>query len=524
MGWFFNEDFQNPLAREYGFALRDDNLRFQEVEMALKRLTGYAIVCFVFLGLSAWAQEPSQDGVLLLEGYGPVYGLGESGSAANNFPGLSFDFGLNIARDMELVSDVNGTVVGGYALDVLGGQTTFGSAKSIADLAAEGNAPPFFGWDIARDLEIAPNWREATNNYDGYIVMDGLGGIHPVGKLNLPQYPFGPEGQMIDSPFPEYLITKGVQGEATSVSALNALKAGTVANFSSVRPVFTYFGWDIARDLEVTAQFVTVTSELIVERMPGGDPILPSFATVSAASKGRKVGVLNGYYILDGLGAVHSCRLPLQFDVNDDGKVDDIDLESEDFGKPANYLPLALPWFGSQNMPWFGWDIARDMELTPSGRGCYLLNGYGSVYLLGDARGKFPNASTPYFGFDIARALALVPTKQGDLAAGYLVVDAFGQVYEAGYAKSYDITEVGANGESVFSIEDSFADIEITPAFTSTRMTFINPRYAVTVAPPSADISSPGVTWRTDLVSEIVPSFKVSTAPYPFFDYVISGP
>ena len=173
-------------------------------------------------------------------------------------------------------------------------------------------------------------------------------------------------------------------------------------------------------------------------------------------------------------------------------------------------------------MPWFGWDIARDMELTPSGRGCYLLNGYGSVYTLGDARAKFPNPSTPYFGFDIARALALVPTSKGDLAAGYLVLDSFGEVYKAGYADDYDISAVGDNGEPVFTGEDSFADIEITPAFTSTRMTFINPRYAVTVAPPAADISGPGVTWRTDLASEIIPSFKVSTAPHPFFDYVTS--
>ena len=105
--------------------------------MAHKRLTVFAIVCCLVLGLSSWAQEPSQDGVLLLEGHGTVYGKGESGSAANTLPDSSIELGLNIARDLELVSNADGTVVGGYLLDAFGGQFSLGSAKSITDLAAE---------------------------------------------------------------------------------------------------------------------------------------------------------------------------------------------------------------------------------------------------------------------------------------------------------------------------------------------------------------------------------------------------
>jgi hypothetical protein len=376
---------------------------------------------------------------------------------------------------------------------------------------------PFFGWDIARDLEIAPDWRTASTDgrlYQGYLVLDGLGGVHPVGKVNLPQYPLGPGGKMVDAPYPETLLT--------TESPTAVVRYGPINETSTARPVFTYFNWDIARDLEVSTQFVTITCALSVS--PGftsasaAAGLSPQFATVSLAAQGQIIGMCNGYYILDGWGAVHSCRLPLQFDVNDDGLIDDRDLASPEFGKPANYRPLVAPWYGSR-LPYFGWDIARDIELTPSGNGLYLLDGFGMVHAVGDAHSAF-QPLTPYFGFDIARSIAVVSNLSGTGAVGYLVLDGFGQVYKVGLAEDYDISFTGDNGNPIISFIDSFRDIEVTPGFRVTTVPATRPGYMISVAPSGADLSNVNLIYSPDVAHTVVPTFEVSTAPYPFFDYV----
>ncbi len=490
--------------------------------MALKRLTGCAIVFILFLGLSAWAQGPSQDGVLLLEGFGNLYGRGATGSAANTLPALAqFNLGLIIARDCELVSDANGNAVGGYILDGFGGQYAFGAAVSPQDLAAAvpDSVVPFFGWDIARDIEVVPNWTTVTNAYSGYFILDGFGGVHPVGNVNLPLYPRGPGGAMIRAPFPNTVIVAGQQGQSIQDTAIQTLQSGTIDAHSSAWPVFPYFGWDIARDLEVSVQYVTLTTALLTnpDWDPAG-PVLPSYAVVSTAARGRKVAMCNGYYILDGYGAVHCCRLPLQFDINHDGTIDDTDLADAKFGQPANYLPLYPPW--GNNCPYFGWDIARDIELTPSGNGYYLLDGYGTIYGVGDAHFNFPNPRTPWFGVDIANAIELVPTADRSGVAGYLVLDCFGTVWEAGQAQDYNINGFGPDGGGVFSFQDSFVDIAVTPDYRFARS--VPPKdtgFAVTVAPQGTDVTNPFVVWSPNLSTVIVPRYKVTTAPHPFLSY-----
>ncbi len=503
--------------------------------MALKRLTRGAIVCCVLLGLSAWAQEnpgettPNQDGVMLLDGLGSVYGKGEDGSAANEFPDIEFEFGLVIGKDLELVKDPLGEIVGGYVLDALGGQFPFGESKSMEQLSGLGNAPPFFGWDILRDLEIAADWRGATHDYQGYLLLDGFGGIHTVGKVNLPQYPLGADGAMVDTPFPESMITTEDVGTPADLFRGNPIDETSVA-----RPIFTYFGWDIARDLEVSTQFVTISTTLLVspDWNPASAPA-PSFASVTSTPQGRVIAMCNGYYILDGLGAVHSCRLPLNFDVNDDGVVDDADVENPEFGRPVNNKPLVIPWVGS-DQPYFGWDIAREIELTPTRNGFYLLDGFGAIHAVGDAHTAFPNPYTPYFGFDVARGLVVVPSVNRDTAVGYLVVDGFGIVHKAGLAADYDISDTGNDGKPIVSFADSFRDVEITPKYLGVTVprNVYNPGYAVSVAPSGTDLTDPTQVYELlhpedlgagQLQHEVVPYFEVSTAPYPFFDYATGG-
>ncbi len=490
--------------------------------MALKRLTGCAIVCILFLGLSAWAQGPSQDGVLLLEGFGNLHGRGATGSAANTLPALAqFNLGLNIARDSELVSDANGNAVGGYILDGFGGQYAFGTAVSPQNLAAAvpGSVVPFFGWDIARDIEVAPNWTGVTNAYGGYFILDGFGGVHAVGDVNLPLYPKATDETPVACPYPNTIIVAGQQGQSVQDTAVQTLQGGTITQESAARPIFPYFGWDIARDLEVSVQYVTLTTALLTnpDWNPAG-PVLPSYAIVSTAARGRKIAMCNGYYILDGYGAVHCCRLPLQFDINHDGKIDDADIADPNFGQPANNLPLYPPW--GNNCPYFGWDIARDIELTPSGNGFYMLDGYGTVYGIGEAPFNFANPQTPWFGVDIANGIEIVPTADRSGVAGYLVVDGFGTVWEAGAAQDYNINGSGPDGGGVFSFQDSFVDVAITPAYRYARS--VPPKdtgFAVAVAPPGTDVTDPFVIWNPNLSTTIVPRYKVTTAPHPFLSY-----
>lgn len=153
----------------------------------------------------------------------------------------------------------------------------------------------YFGWDIARDVELTPDG-------DGMVVLDGFGGLHVRGNAPVHRGPF--------------------------------------------------FGWDIARDLELS---------------PDGE----------------------GYYILDGYGTIH----------------------------PVGPVPP----FSGVNL---GWDIARDLEITQSGRGFYILDGFGGLHTGGDA---IPFA-VPYFGWDVATDLEIAPQPMGSLSGKVLAVNAAGEV------------------------------------------------------------------------------------------------
>ena len=75
--------------------------------------------------------------------------------------------------------------------------------------------------------------------------------------------------------------------------------------------------------------------------------------------------------------------------------------------------------------PYFGFDIGRDIEASPGGTGVYLLDGFGGIHAAGGA----PTLSglTPYFGFDVARDAEFA-------AAGFYVLDGFGGVHPGGGA------------------------------------------------------------------------------------------
>ena len=222
-------------------------------------------------------------GYYVLDGYGGVH----AGGGASNFVSAPPYFGWDIARDLEL----NPASGGGYILDGYGGLHAAGGAAAISP------PTPYFGWDIARTVEL--NAAGA-----GYYVLDGFGGIHHGGSA------------------------------------------------PAMSPATPYFGWDIAKDLELNAAGT-------------------------------------GGYVLDGYGGVHA-------------------------GGGAGVLAPASPYFG--------WNIARDLELTPAQTGYYVLEGYGGIHRGGTASvlGTVP----PYFGWDIAKRFCLAAN-----GTVFVVLDGYGGLH-----------------------------------------------------------------------------------------------
>ena len=159
----------------------------------------------------------------------------------------SVTFAWDIARDIETTPDGRGYVV----LDGLGGLHLFGSAATGPLKDVHG---PYFGFDIARSIAL-------TTDGAGYVVLDGWGGVHAAGTAHLPvgNYPYWPGWDVARS--------IAVTLDGSGIALLDGF--GGVYQIGNVHgPATTYFGFDIARDIAIT---------------PGGD----------------------GFAVLDGFGGIH---------------------------------------------------------------------------------------------------------------------------------------------------------------------------------------------------------------------------
>ncbi len=147
-------------------------------------------------------------------------------NAYEGAPAYGYDhFAGDIARDIVAMPDGNGYIV----LDGFGGVHRFGSALfSLSNVSG-----PWFGWDIARSITVAPDGK-------GFGVLDGFGGFHRFGSAprlrGLPYWPGwdiaksvayrpGGGGYMLDG----FGIVWSVSG---------------APNYGSPA-----FGWNIARDI-----------------------------------------------------------------------------------------------------------------------------------------------------------------------------------------------------------------------------------------------------------------------------------
>lgn len=276
--------------------------------------------------------------------------------------------GMDIARDMATVTGPDNSIDGYFLLD------GFGNIFEVGNADLGGVTTTLFGFDIARDMEVLqegsfPASMTTPADTIGLYVLDGMGGVHAYGSAT------------------------AVVGSDNGLFDTNPATPGMDPDF----------GFDIARDFEL-----------------------------SRYVEGPSAGMVNGYYILDGFGAIHSG------------------------GEAVDQLIRDVPGLNLVS-PFFGFDIARAMEVHPTGAGIYLLDGFGGVHLMGDALQDFPLGgaeSTPVFGWDIAEDIELI-TDGGQNVLGYFVLDGFGMLNGAGIAE-----RIPYPGPPIF--QDLARDLETT--------------------------------------------------------------
>jgi len=307
------------------------------------------------------------DGYYILAASGEIQHLGSAPFFGD------FVSPARMCQDLELYPNSAGDVIGYLMLLGDGTVNVFGAAPTLPS-----GSWPFFGWDIARDLASFPDeLGRGPFGVAGFYLLDGFGGQFVVSS-----------GSPVPPNFKPYRDRQSPDN-------------------------YVYFGWDIAKQLEVSARFIPGVN-------PGDDPI----------------PVANGYYILDGYGAFHWC------------------LEDPS----GNVIPG--PWFG-EPLAYFGWDIARAAQLTPSAQGVYLLDGYGGIHMYGDANRSFGPA-VPYFGTDIARDIEIVENESG-VVTGLYVMTGDGAVYGEGNATIFPGGHLYWNGST--PDVDAARDLEVTPVF-----------------------------------------------------------
>jgi len=361
------------------------------------------VSCLLVISGSAFAQQNPEGFYILDDGSTLVNRPTTSGhvstvGAAQPFFSDIF-FGFDIARDIELVQNETGLITGYYLLDGFGGQHEVGTVP-----AYDVDRKPYFAWDIARDLEIVNTYKLITDAITkevvgsqvtgqiGYYVTDGWGGIHPVNDT-------------IDLPFRR-------QDPANAMfKVFHDVPSAYPAPYN-----YPYFlGFDIVKDMEVSYLFSLVTG---------------------AGGEASVIGQTNGYYLLDGFGGVHNAREDL------------------------NGQPLEAEWNNVVGRPYFGWDIARDLEITPRGDGYYLLDGYGGMHTVNASLsfGAGVPSTPPYFGFDIAKDMETVQGINGAVL-GYYVLDGLGVIHTLGNAP--DLGQL----VNVPGPLDIFRDLEVSPLY-----------------------------------------------------------
>jgi hypothetical protein len=424
----------------------------------------------------------------------PLFSVDANGVPIQYYdPANPYFLGFDVYRDLELIADPQGDVIGFFGLDKYAAVHPFtitGPSFNYAETLASFNAAlpeqnrvflPFFGAfidgkfvgldldvlgitlftgadnGIARDIEVAVDWRSATNAFQGYYILDAFGGIH---YLNNPEVLalFQKDGlreptnvRLADSAG-NPVITEPL-GYEKFFEIFN-FRARYVVDYTGISPTDDdleralppYFpGFPIARDLEVMVRWQQMTepgattdlvqqsqaSEAVAQGL-GVDTstlftpiaINPNRNNISYAEFTPQVAVTSGYAILDGFGGVHTLL--------EDQQGNPIPAPWENVLTGAMDPSVDAPYFSNA-------DIAVDVEIMPKNGGFCILTRTGQVFVVNNtgttAADNFVQPGIendlPLFGFDLARDLTLVPNEEGKIVGMY-VLDRFGTIHTAG--------------------------------------------------------------------------------------------
>ncbi len=438
-----------------------------------------------------------------------------TGSGGESSSALPFYVGFPAYSDVDVVADPDGAIKGVIGVDVYGqlrtyplpdvseSETPVGDGPHLgyyADIvgyngrtALPGGSPesaiatggykdvdvyvPFWPFDIVRDLELAVDWRQATNSYQGLFILDGQGGVHYIN-----------DG--------EVLAMMSRSNRSSTAGTVSGQTVGTELFYDlfDFRPIYSrdfqgsnppgpapYWPFDIARDLEVSVRWTTIsTSDLPanaakattaqnigidVNKLTTNVVYPTDRAYPSNETYGGNVAITRGYYILDGQGGVHSLI------EDENGNPVPAAWESQTTGGYASDLKVPVPYYGG--------DLAVDLEVLPNEQGYAILLRTGPVFFV-PARGKTiadivdvsvfrnndPQAAAPKFGADVARGLKLVIGANGKVK-GYYVIDVYGVVHRAGEAPY--IAQTGTSALLPTYDLEIGKDVEISPMALRTK-------------------------------------------------------
>ena len=319
------------------------------------------------------------------------------------------------------------SISGYYVLDAFGGVHAGGGAAALLP------ATPYFGFPIARDLELWFECSWPTCWLAGYYVLDGFGGLHTAGTA-----------PPVSPPLPYFASDVAEDFEYTTWGESYVLDAFGRVHYSSVRgevPPPDHEWWKGPTSESARGGWIRFT-------LFGGQITSLSYRVTPADQTCAKALFLT------------DSQIPVQPDGSFSVTIDDLHDDTvtidgmlttlSSASGTAEYVlvggypdPPYCTVSGSETWtataiggptPNFGFDIARDLEivryLRPDRVFYYVLDRLGGVHAGGGETPVFAPA-TPYFGFDIARDLALHALYDLD---GYWVLDGFGGVHTAGAA------------------------------------------------------------------------------------------
>lgn len=245
---------------------------------------------------------------------------------------------------------------GYYLLDSYGGRHLVGNPPVIA-------GPLYFGYDIARDLERGRSGGPTSLLQHDLVVLDGAGVVHFIAAETAP---FGQ-----DFFFPASEAFPG--GRAIDlVMTEDSLGCWVLTDFGGVYRAGSAKGENPSLVPGTDALGLGLDLPISGDLRDSGFPN-PGGATLRAVSllvvDEDADSTAEGYVVLDSMGGRHA------FD--DSGNPIDAGFSTgADPDSPRRLLdPGALVW------PFFqGLDIARDLELHPSGAGVVLLDGWGGIH------------------------------------------------------------------------------------------------------------------------------------------------